>query len=96
MPAGRAGDVDLEVQRYLEDGRDHWRRSRVQSLLFSRDQWTQAGARRWALEHGFRASKVHQTQGYVRIRQVTPRRDRPKRQVEFGRGLGIYAVVEAA
>lgn len=72
-----------------------WPGSRIQTLLFDAGRWTPAAARSWARSHGFRSGDVHATARYVRLRQVDPTRGRPKRQIELGRGRGIYAVVEA-
>ena len=41
----------------------------LQSLLFAKSYWTQGQARRWLAKHGFKHSKVHETQKYFRFRQ---------------------------
>lgn len=67
----------------------------MQTLLFDASRWTEDRAKSWARRHGFRSGDVHVTERYVRLRQVDPTRGRPKRQIELGRGRGIYAIVEA-
>lgn len=44
----------------------------VQSVLFSRDQWTIDSAKSWLLEHGFIAPKVDVTTNFMRFRQMNP------------------------
>ncbi len=75
-----------------------WRGSRVQTLLFDADKWTERRAVAWARRHGFVALKVHRTAHYVRVRQFTPTPGLPKRTIRFGLdpdAVGISAVVEA-
>lgn len=73
-----------------------WHGSRVQVLLFDTERWTQRQATAWARRHDFRASKVHRTEHYIRIRQFDPTPGAPKRTIQFGGDdLGIRAVVEA-
>lgn len=71
----------------------HWRGSRVQSILFDVATWTPAEAARWARSHDYRSDDVHVTEQYVRLRQRDPDPGKPKRTIDFGRG--IRAVVEA-
>lgn len=59
----------------------------VQSLLFSRPDWTEASAVAWARKHHYRASKVDITAQYVRIRQASPGSFSRLRTVSFGRGV---------
>mgnify|MGYP000069381585 CR=1 FL=1 len=44
----------------------------VQSLVFSRDDFTEAEALRWASSHSFKASKIDTTTNTRRIRQADP------------------------
>ena len=44
----------------------------VQSVLLSRDEFTQEQARDWIKKHGYKAQKVDVTQDYYRYRQVDP------------------------
>lgn len=60
---------------------------RVQSLLFSRKIFTPMRAETWALEHGFRATKLDVTDRYIRVRQEIPKRFKVLRITEFGRGI---------
>lgn len=46
----------------------------VQSVLFSRDRYTEVGARNWLALHDFKAAgKMHPTSHYLRFRQYEPR-----------------------
>lgn len=46
--------------------------SKVQSLLFPRDQFTRAKAVSWATRHNFKAPRVEETEKFWRIRQHDP------------------------
>src|SRR5262249_26886700 len=69
-----------------------WRGTEVQSLLFTRPQWTPASAKTWAHEHGYKSGKVHATERYIRLRQFEPIAGTQKRTIVFGDG--IKAVIE--
>jgi hypothetical protein len=69
-----------------------WKGTEVQSLLFSRPQWSEGKAKDWAEEHGYRHGKVDVTDNYVRLRQFAPIRGTQKRTIMFGDG--IKAVIE--
>lgn len=73
-------------------GKGRWKGTEVQSLLFSRPQWTESRAKEWAERHGYRHGKVDVTDNYVRLRQFAPVRGTQKRTITFGDG--IKAVVE--
>lgn len=68
-----------------------WHGSEVQSLLFDK-QWTPSEAKQWARDHGYKASKVHVTDEYIRLRQFEPVAGRENRTITFGRG--IKAIIE--
>lgn len=68
-----------------------WPGSEIQSLLFDK-QWTPSEATDWARSHGYKASKVHVTDNYIRLRQFAPIAGREKRTITFGQG--IKAVIE--
>lgn len=68
-----------------------WPGSEVQSLLFDK-QWTVAEAKDWARAHGYKASKVHETDNYIRLRQFDPIPGTEKRTITFGQG--IKAIIE--
>lgn len=70
--------------------REHWGRSEVQSLLFDREYFTTGQAKAWARKHGYRATKVHTTEHFHRLRQYAPEGE-PCRTIEFK--PGIEAVV---
>jgi len=44
----------------------------VQSVLLSRDEFTQEEAQKWVRDHGYKAHKVDVTQKYYRYRQTDP------------------------
>lgn len=66
--------------------------SKVQSLLFDREKFSERDAKKWALGHGFRAVKTHSTARRIRVRQSRPVRGRSYRTIEFTKG--IQAVIE--
>lgn len=68
------------------------RSSRVQTLIFSRSKYSEAQAKRWAKNHGYRAGKVDVTDKSIRLRQRAP--GGRMRTVTFGKG--IKAVVSFA
>jgi len=89
-----------EIARHIpprasREAHGSWGGSRIQSLLFSRENWSSARAVSWAVEHGFSARKADETERYVRLRQSDPRRGKPKRTIRLGADTGILAVVEA-
>ena len=62
----------------------------VQTLLLDRRAFpTPAHARRWAIAHGYRATKVHTTARFHRIRQASPSRfERGSfRTIRFAQGI---------
>ena len=88
MEAGGA----RKVRHMLEENPTSRRaRSHVQSLLFSRREYTPAQAKRWAQDHGYRSGKVDVTEHHVRLRQASPDSFSRLRTVTFGQG--IQAVV---
>lgn len=91
-------DADIAASRrrgkhvaHHKISRGEWAGSEVQSLLFDK-QWTPAEAKRWAREHGYKTTKVHVTDQYIRLRQFDPVAGRQNRMIEFGQG--IKAIVE--
>ena len=72
--------------------RGGWRGTEVQSLLFSRPQWTEGKAKAWAKEHAYKSGQVDITDNYVRLRQFDPIAGRQKRTITFGDG--IKAIIE--
>lgn len=59
----------------------------IQSLLFSRDSWTVAKAKKWAKDNGYKYGKVDVTDEYIRIRQLDPKKFKVKRTITLGRGI---------
>ena len=68
---------------------------KVQSLLFSRDEWDVRAAKEWAKEHGYRYGSVDEKTNTLRLRQHDPSdfKRGTMRTIEFGSGYGIKAVV---
>lgn len=66
----------------------------VQTLIFPDAKFAPSQAKRWALSHGFKATKLDLTSGSTRIRQVAPSRFRPGsfRTIRLG-DSGVSAVV---
>lgn len=65
--------------------------SKVQSLVFSRVEFSRAAAVLWAREHGFKAGKVESTKNTWRIRQLDPKLFARMRTISFR--PGVKAVV---
>lgn len=70
------------------------RSTEVQTIMFQRDRWTPARARRWLVDHGYRAPKVDTTKDFYRYRQHPPwsYQKGTFRTISMGRG-GIKAVI---
>jgi hypothetical protein len=64
----------------------------VQTVLFPRESFNVSEARAWALKEGLHATKVDETAGYLRLRQLPLGGFRRLRTIPFG-GSGIKAVV---
>ena len=69
-------------------------RSEVQSLIFNKDDFTRDEAKRWALEHGYKAPKVDEKENTWRIRQWLPEKcpdipgmKSPYRTISLTRGV---------
>jgi hypothetical protein len=77
--------------RHVAHHGQHWEGSEIQSLLFDK-QWTPAEARDWATSHGYKATKVHVTDNYIRLRQFPPIEGTEKRTITLGQG--IKAILE--
>lgn len=83
----------LEAFTRVAPGRRGKAKMRVQTLIFSKDHWTEAKAKRWAKTHGFKYGKVDEKSTSFRLRQVPPEEFRVLRTIEFGDETGIKAVV---
>jgi hypothetical protein len=81
---GRAG-------RHVAHHGQHWKGSEIQSLLFDK-QWSPEEAQAWARSHGYKATKVHVTDNYIRLRQFAPIAGTEKRTITLGQG--IKAILE--
>lgn len=64
--------------------------SEVQTIIFSKPQWTAASAKAWAAAHGFHNNKVDETDSGFRLRQMEPgtfKRMRTSTKDNAGKGL---------
>jgi murein DD-endopeptidase MepM/ murein hydrolase activator NlpD len=61
--------------------------SHVQSLLFPRDKYTTAQARRWVKSHGYRSGKTSVEGRFIHVRQEPSAKFARIRTVPFGRGI---------
>lgn len=61
--------------------------SRVQSLLLAKSMFTQAQAKKWVQEHGFRLRKLDTQGNYWRFRQESPQKFERIRTIEFRPGV---------
>jgi hypothetical protein len=61
--------------------------SEVQSLLFQKNLYTPAQAKRWAVAHGFKPGKMDVTGKYIHLTQAPSSKFRRIRTVPFGRGI---------
>lgn len=77
--------------RHVAHHGQHWKGSEIQSLLFDK-QWAPSEAKDWATSHGYKATKVHVTDNYIRLRQFAPVPGTEKRTITLGQG--IKAVIE--
>jgi hypothetical protein len=69
-----------------------WAGEHIESLLFSRPEWTMDRAQEWAKAHGYRYSDVDLKPRYIHLRQRRPINGKQKRTIDFGKG--IRAVIE--
>jgi hypothetical protein len=69
-----------------------WPSSSVQSLLFPVSRYTQAQAKAWAKQHGFRYDHIDTTPHYYHLRQFEPPLGVPCRTIHIDEG-GIRAIV---
>lgn len=88
--AREAAEENPSLRAFEEDA------MHVQTLLFPRDTFTVASAKRWARDHDFSASKVDVPEGgkYIRIRQEEPLSGGVKRMITLKHTGGIKAVVQ--
>lgn len=59
----------------------------IQSILFSKDQWTKNKAINWLKRYGYKHSKIHITDNYLRFRQSKPNLMKKKRILEVRNGV---------
>jgi hypothetical protein len=67
----------------------------VQTLIFEAGIWTRERAVAWAKDHGFKSSKVDETESSFRLRQKQPNLFQPEsfRVIDFMDVQGIKAVI---
>jgi hypothetical protein len=69
--------------------------SQVQSVLFSRDTWDVAKAKKWLKQHGYRSLGLDVTEGKIRARQMEPGKMDKMRTKEIGNPTkGMYLVMD--
>lgn len=69
--------------------------TRVQTILFSRDQWTPSKARKWLVDHGKKHPTPDITDDYLRYRQEPPEdfQRGSFRTITFSKSDGIKSVI---
>jgi hypothetical protein len=67
----------------------------MQTLIFSKEDWTRQRAVAWARDHEFRADKVDETENSYRLRQREPGAFRPGsfRTIDLQGVQGVKAVI---
>lgn len=66
-----------------------------QALLFDKDKWNTAKARRWMKKHHYQPIKrAHVTENKIRYRLSPPEKDAEYRTISIGRGTGIQMVIK--
>lgn len=60
---------------------------KVQALIFDKELWSPKKAVSWAKKHGYRTTKLTQTEHSYRLRQVAPSQMQIMRTIEFGKGI---------
>jgi len=69
------------------------RGTRVQTIMLARESFTQGQAVQWAVNHGFRATKLDVTDNYYRLRQADPSTFDPSTFRTITLRTGVKAVV---
>lgn len=69
--------------------------TRIQTLIFSKENWTRQRAVAWSRAHDFRADKVDETENSFRLRQREPGtfRSGSFRTIDLQGAEGIKAVI---
>jgi hypothetical protein len=65
------------------------KKSRVQSVLFDINRWSEKEARKWLKEHHCYRPPVHKTAKYLRFRQYDPAPGEIFRLVKASNGISI-------
>lgn len=62
------------IRERIADVKENPRRkgTKVQSLIFDRSRFTVREAHKWAIMHGFKATKADVTENTIRVRQIAP------------------------
>jgi hypothetical protein len=61
-----------DIKQIIENELKAATSTKVQSLIFDKQKFTVETAKNWALDHDFRAEKVDETEGTLRLRQMDP------------------------
>ena len=65
--------------------------SKIQTLIFSKKDWTKTEAKAWAKKHGYRYSKTDEKPDTIRIRQAPPGKFKRLRTISLGKGIKAVA-----
>ena len=67
----------------------------IQTIIFRKDQWSIAAAKKWLKAHKYKSPKPETTAEYHRFRQSSPVKFKAAtfRTIELGKGKGIKAVI---
>lgn len=69
------------------------KQTEIQTLIFPKERFTEAEAKRWAKDNGYRSAGVDETGSSYRIRQESPEKYVRLRTISLPGGGGIKAVV---
>lgn len=86
----------MRTRHFRTDAADQRDPALVQTLIFSKEKFTEAEAKSWAEDHDFSFGKVDETENSFRLRQKGPDdfQDGSLKTIDFGdEGSGIQAVV---
>lgn len=59
----------------------------IQSLLFSKQDYTLSKAKKWAFKHGHKTDTVNETTNFIHLTQQKPSRFEMFRTIDFGNGI---------
>jgi len=69
--------------------------SELQSVIFHKDRWTAAAAKKWLRDHGKKIPKTDSEKNYYRFRQAEPGKfiKGHYATIPFGKGTGIFGLI---